>query len=158
MTLCFVLLMATAMYTLAFGFLLILAIIFSPLVSLADGIMFHRMGYKNSKTKCFWDSMKLNLVMILAAFLWLLFIEEEYRFAIRYWDAIPLGLQLFLLFLSVLFPALLFWLFTIIEVRLIQFMNPAFPRSLIRKSMLFRYGLKALYLLVFILCVVWLDH
>lgn len=146
-----------AMYSLVIGFLFIMAFLLSPLVSLADGLVFHRLAYKNSKVKCFWDSLKLNLLMLVAVYLWGLFIEGEYRLVNHFCNAIPLALQIFLFFLSLMLPVLLLWLLIILEKRLIQFMNPAFPRALIRKSMLIRYGLKATYLIVFLLAIYCLD-
>jgi hypothetical protein len=154
----FVLLMATALYSLALGFLLILAIVLSPLVSLADGRVLNRLGYDKSRKKCFWDSMKINLLMLLSGFLLLFIPQELHRFVSRYWNTYPEALKLLVFFLGLLLPFLLFLLFTAIEIRLIQFMNPAFPRPLIRKSMLLRYGLKAMYLLVFIIAIVWLNY
>lgn len=146
-----------AMYSLFIGFLFVMAFLLSPLISLADGIVFHRLAYKKSKTKCFLDSLKLNLLMLVAIYLWGLFIEAEYRFASHYCKTIPLALQLFLVFLSMLLPVLLLWWFAFLENRLIQFMNPAFPVALIRKSMLIRYRLKAGYLVLFLLVIFWLD-
>jgi hypothetical protein len=154
---CFVILnVAAAMHGLMLGFLFFLAILLAPLVSIADGRVLHQLGYNASRKKCFQDSLKMNLLTLMAAFLLLFITQEVHRFAIRNWNANTDALKL--LILGLLLPFLLLWLFTAMEVRLIQFMNPAFPRPLIRKSMLLRYGLKALYLLVFIVGIAWLDY
>jgi hypothetical protein len=132
MPLCYLILnAAAAMQALAAGMLLLLYVVFIPIITILEGWLFHRAGYNPSRKICNWHSFFLNLISV-SLFCLLLAVEppkEQFH-----WFFIRLLSIMILPFLG--------------EFLFIRFMNQSFSKSLAKKFLFRRMGLKVFYLIV----------